>query len=296
MRAMKIIRSEVLGFCAGVRLAVDKAEKALAETKNTAENPVYTFGPLIHNKIALDALEKKGLSILTEENIENAKSGTVIIRAHGVAPEIEEKLKESGFSIINATCPRVIVSQKKSADFAKKGYSVILAGDKNHGEVIGIKGWAEKAIREGGEGKFFLVENCSDVEKLVNDGFSGKTVFLSQTTFSPSEFDKMAEILKSKISDLEVIKSICPATRERQTSLEKLCSQVDGIIVIGGKNSANSMRLFVTAEKLCKNACFIEKADEIPEIFFTFETVGITAGASTPDFIIEEVEQKLLDN
>lgn len=294
MSAMKIIRSEVLGFCAGVRLAVDKAEKALAETKNTAENPVYTFGPLIHNKIALDALEKKGLSILTEENIENAKSGTVIIRAHGVAPEIEEKLKENGFSIINATCPRVIVSQKKSADFAKKGYSVILAGDKNHGEVIGIKGWAEKAIREGGEGKFFLVENCSDVGNLVNDGFSGKTVFLSQTTFSPSEFDKMAEILKSKISDLEVIKSICPATRERQASLEKLCSQVDGIIVIGGKNSANSMRLFVTAEKLCKNACFIEKADEIPEIFFTFETVGITAGASTPDFIIEEVEKKLL--
>lgn len=292
---MKIIRSEVLGFCAGVRLAVDKAENALAMTKEIADNPVYTFGPLIHNKIALDSLEKKGLSILTEENMGNAKCGTVIIRAHGVAPEIEEKLKCHGFNIINATCPRVIVSQKKTAEFAKKGYTVILAGDKNHGEVIGIKGWAEKAIREGGEGKFHLVENCDDVENLLKSEFSGKTVFLSQTTFSPVEFDRMTEILKSKISDLEVIKSICPATRERQDSLEKLCSQVDGIVVIGGKNSANSMRLFVTAEKLCKNACFIEKADEIPEVFFSLETVGITAGASTPDFIIEEIEQKLLE-
>lgn len=314
---MEIIRAEVLGFCSGVRLAVEKAEAALSEVSLQKgfpagiSEPVYTFGPLIHNKIALDDLAKKGLSVITVGTLEKKPRGTVVIRAHGVAPSIEEKIKDSGFKVVNATCPRVIASQKKAADFAKKGYFVILAGDKNHGETIGIKGWAELY------GRCVIVENCSDAENLdardttkdanaktevaAKDNstlFENPAVFLSQTTFSSSEFKKMAEILKKKFKNLEILETICPATKERQTALENLCKKVDGVIVIGGKNSANSNRLFSTAKSyLSKSAFFIESPDEIenlPSDFFRLEKIGITAGASTPDFLIEETEKTLL--
>ncbi len=282
-----------MGFCAGVRRAVQCADKALYENKG---GNVYTFGPLIHNPLALKKFQERGLSVLDESGIFRLKKGdTVVIRAHGVQPEIFEKLEKSGASVINGTCPLVQVNQKKVADYAARGYQILFAGDKDHGEVVGIEGAGRKASLEADVNFCFkLVKNQNELLSVLPSLEKSKpVVFLSQTTFSIKVFEELSILLKEHFNNAEIIKTICPATHERQDSLIELCGKVDGVIVIGGKNSANTSRLFTTAEKLCKFAAHIEKADEIPEVFFTLKTIGITAGASTPDDVIDEVESSL---
>ncbi len=288
---MKTVRSEILGFCAGVRRAVKCAEQAIDENDG---GQVYTFGPLIHNPVALRKFEEKNLRILSEEKISDAKKcDTVVIRAHGVPPEIYEKLEKTGAKIVNATCPLVQASQKRASEYAGKGYTIVFAGDKNHGEVIGIEGAARKAASDDSF-KFLLVKTVAEaMEECSVIGKDEKIVLMSQTTFSITEFAKIEKSLSEMFPNLQVVNSICPATHERQTALEKLCAKVDGVLVIGGRTSANTNRLFVTAQKLCKKAALIENKDEIPDDFFALGTVGITAGASTPDDVIEEVERLL---
>ena len=290
---MTIKRAKVLGYCMGVRRAVNSAEKALAE--NNAGR-VFTLGPLIHNPIALKALSERGLHVLSIDNIESLqKADTVIIRAHGVPPFLERKLREKGCSVINATCPRVVISQKRAAEYVEQGFTVVLAGDKNHGEVTGIAGYAEEASG-GKEGFFYLVESKEDTIKLIDSGAleQKKVILLSQTTFSPKEFEAIsAELKAAPVSSIEIFNTICPATKERQEALTELAKEVDGIVVIGGKESANTKRLFLSAQKLSNNVAFIESADELPERFLGLDTVGITAGASTPDSVIYEVEERL---
>ena len=289
---MKIIRAKVLGYCMGVRRAVTSAESALEKKASR----VFTLGPLIHNPVALNALSSRGLEILDADKIDSLKSGdTVIIRAHGVPPALERKLRKTGCSVVNATCPRVLISQKRAAEYVTQGFTVVLAGDKNHGEVTGIAGYAEEASN-GKTGFFHLVENKSDSEKLVESGVLSqkKVVLLSQTTFSPKEFEAISQVLKNApLSSLEVFNTICPATKERQEALLELAKEVEGIVVIGGKESANTKRLFLSAQKLCPNVAYIESASELPTSFASLSSVGITAGASTPDSVIEEVEARL---
>lgn len=299
---MEIIRAKILGFCAGVRRAVLAAEKALEENKG---GQVYTLGPLIHNPVALNKLAQRNLKILLETKIPLLNSSdTVIIRAHGVPPETENEIREKGVNVVNATCPLVTKSQKTAAEYAKKGFVIFFAGDKNHGEVIGIEGYARKAALEAEkEFNFILIK---DVDELKNEIFSlsekkllssdSKIVLLSQTTFSIKTFDSLQKELKSSLPQAEIVSSICPATHERQNALKDLCSLVDGVVVIGGKNSANTNRLFATAEKLCGKAVLIETPEEIPADFFELEKVGITAGASTPDDTIDAVEKRLLNS
>lgn len=295
---MKVVRAKILGFCAGVRRAVVAAEKALDENKGQ----VYTLGPLIHNPVALNKLAERNLKILVESKIPLLNSqDTVIIRAHGVPPETEEAIREKGVNVVNATCPLVTKSQKTAAEYASKGYVIFFAGDKNHGEVIGIEGYAREGAKATGKPLHFLL--IKDVEELKHSirelssqkilSSDSKIVLLSQTTFSIKMFDNLQAELKSSFPNAEVISSICPATHERQDSLVELCEKVDGIIVIGGKNSANTNRLFATAQKLCKKAVLIETPEEIPSEFFELEIVGITAGASTPDDTIDAVEARL---
>lgn len=295
---MKVVRAKILGFCAGVRRAVVAAEKALDENKGQ----VYTLGPLIHNPVALNKLAERNLKILVESKIPLLNSqDTVIIRAHGVPPETEEAIREKGVNVVNATCPLVTKSQKTAAEYASKGYVIFFAGDKNHGEVIGIEGYAREGAKNAGKPLHFLL--VKDVEELKHSirelssqkilSSDSKIVLLSQTTFSIKMFDNLQAELKSSFPNAEVISSICPATHERQDSLVELCEKVDGIIVIGGKNSANTNRLFATAQKLCKKAVLIETPEEIPSEFFELEKVGITAGASTPDDTIDAVEARL---
>jgi len=282
---MKIIRASVLGFCFGVRRAVELAEKALSENKDKS---VYSLGPLIHNENALQALSDKGLIAVDEERADEIPpESVVIIRAHGVAPSVTDVLESKKCKIIDATCPRVKASQKMVERYSNDADYVVLTGDKNHGEVIGIAGYAGK--------NFSLIQDYKEAEGFVLDDSDSKNIILlSQTTYSPKEFLRIEQLFKKRYKNLAVMNTICPATNERQTALLELCKNVDGVLVVGGKNSANTKRLYQTAAANCKYAEHIQTAAEIPELFLKLKKIGITAGASTPDSIIESVENALL--
>ena len=282
---MEIVRASVLGFCFGVRRAVELAEKALSENK---DKTVYSLGPLIHNENALRALSEKGLLTVDEDRVgEIPPESVVIIRAHGVAPSVTDALEAKNCKIIDATCPRVKASQKMVERYSSENDYVVLTGDRNHGEVIGIAGYA-------GE-NFSQIQDYTEAESFnIPDSDSKNVILLSQTTYSPKEFEKIESLFKSKFRNLAVMNTICPATNERQQALLELCSQVEGVLVIGGKTSANTKRLYQTAAANCSHAAHIQSATDIPEEFFKLERVGITAGASTPDEIIEEVERAFL--
>ena len=281
---MEIVRASVLGFCFGVRRAVDLAEKALAENK---DKTVYSLGPLIHNENALRALSDKGLITVDEQQVgEIPSESVVIIRAHGVAPSVTDALEAKKCTIIDATCPRVKASQKMVERYSNQNDYVVLTGDRNHGEVIGIAGYA-------GE-NFSQIQDYTEAESFdIKDSENKNVILLSQTTYSPKEFEKIESLFRSKFKNLAVMNTICPATSERQEALLELCKKVDGVIVIGGKNSANTKRLYQTAAANCKQAIHVQTAAEIPSDFYKLNTIGITAGASTPDSIIDEVERLL---
>lgn len=278
---MEIIRAEILGFCFGVRRAVEIANKALDENK---EKKVYSLGPLIHNEAALKNLEEKGLLIAEEDKIDEIEnSSIVIIRAHGIAPSVIAKLTEKTCQILDATCPRVKNSQRMVEKYTQQKDFIIFSGDKNHGEVKGIEGYADK--------NFVLLQNSFETEFFVKVAPKNKSVLLlSQTTFSTDEFEKISTLLKNKYPDIQIENTICPATKERQDALRKLCENVEGILVIGGRNSANTQRLYQIATENCNLAAHIQSENDIPKEFFTLDSVGITAGASTPDEIIDRVE------
>ena len=280
---MKIIRAKVLGFCFGVRRAVELAEDALARGEGT----VYSLGPLIHNEAALADLQARGLCTVEEGQINTIPDGsTVIIRAHGVSPHVINTLELKGCHIIDATCPRVKASQKMVERYTSGSDYVILTGDKNHGEMIGIAGFAGP--------NFIQIQNEEEARALdIPDSDKINVILMSQTTYSIKEFQKIQEILKAKFRNITVMNTICPATSERQEALQELCSQVEGVLVIGGKNSANTRRLYQTASENCKLAAHIQSASDIPPEFFKLQTIGITAGASTPDSIILDVETHL---
>ncbi len=280
---MKIIKANVLGYCMGVKKACEAVETALETNK-----PVYTLGPLIHNNSALKDFESRGVRILDTVNLQPAtEEAIVIIRAHGVPPAVKQDLQKMGYTIIDSTCPRVISSQKRAAEYSEKGYQVIIAGDKNHGEVEGIAGCVTSADA-------LIVENANDARTICVE--RKKVILLAQTTITDTEYAQISAVLKDKIPNIKVFNTICSATATRQQALKELCTKVEGVLIIGGKNSANTARLYKTACENCNRAALIEDANEIPEDFFTLSTVGLSAGASTPDFVIAKVEQILYNN
>ena len=288
-RHRQVKRAKVLGYCMGVRRAVEAVYRALAKYP---DKTVYTYGPLIHNPVTIRFLEAKGVRIVNPD--EELKSqiipdSPIIIRAHGIAPQKRQELIGCGAIIIDATCPRVIASQLRAAQYSQKGYTVILAGDKNHGELIGIKGYALSVPNS----QCITVQTAAEAEKLQYDG--APTVLIAQTTIKREEYRAIAEILNSKIPDLTILETICPATDERQEALLKLVEEVDAILVIGGGNSANTRRLLQTAIDSDKPAWLAESADDIPQDVYQYGTIGLAAGASTPDSSIDAIEKQLLD-
>ena len=272
---MEVIFAESMGYCMGVKKAMQMTYNVIEKEK---EKRIFTFGPLIHNRSVLEDLASRGVNIL--EDPEKAE-GVVIIRAHGVSPEIKKKLEEKADIVIDATCPRVLASQKKVKEASKKGIHIIIAGDRNHGEVKGLAGYAES---------YDIIENALQAEKL---DLKTPAMLISQTTFSENEYNLICSALKRNYPDIEIAGSICPATEKRQKALADMALNVDAVIVIGGKTSANTKRLYQSAVKLGKKAWHIENSDEIPDEIRNFNKVGITAGASTPDWIIKEVADKL---
>ncbi len=275
---MNVIKASVLGFCFGVKRAVEAAEEACKQEENVNKK-IFTLGPLIHNPIVLDDLEKKGVHVLSADRInEVPKDSLVIIRAHGTTPEIINSLKQKEIRILDATCPRVHASQLLANNWSSKGYSVIIAGDKNHGEVTGISGYADNNV--------IVLQSAEEAREIT---VPQNAILLAQTTFSPKEFDAIQKILLEKNSTLQVFNTICNATMQRQNALREVALKADAIIVIGGKSSANTRRLYETALSYCSNSYLIENASQIPQNIFSFNNVAITAGASTPDSVIEEV-------
>jgi 4-hydroxy-3-methylbut-2-enyl diphosphate reductase len=274
---MRVIVAKSMGFCMGVRKAVNTVYNVIEKEKN---HKIFTFGPIIHNPLVLEDLLKKGVKII--DNPDDAKDGVVIIRAHGVQPDIKKKLMIKAGILIDATCPRVLNSQKKVFEASEKGMHIIIAGDRNHGEVKGIAGYAKYAD---------IIETKEDAEKLK---VTIPALLISQTTFSKIDYDEICSILKTRYPDIDIAQSICPATGKRQRSLIDIANKADAIIVIGGKNSANSVRLYQTAVNLGKKAWHIEDISEIPSNIKIYNIVGVTAGASTPDWVIKDIIDKLI--
>ena len=269
----KVIRSEVMGFCMGVKAAMQKVNDQVE--LDTSTN-LYTYGPLIHNPQVIDRLKSQGVSSI--ESPAGDKVGTIIIRAHGIHPEKRKDFVDAGYNIVEGTCPRVLRSQKTVSKYSREGWFIVIVGDKGHGEVKAIVGCADK---------YKVILSESEAEEL---SFPEKTLVIAQTTLSKGEYDSICEILKRRNPEIKIIKSICPATSQRQNSLKKLTEQVDAVIVIGGKNSANTRRLHLSALKSGIPSWHVEDASDLPEEIYSFETVGLSAGASTPDWMIDRIE------
>ena len=301
---MKVIRAGTLGFCMGVRRAVEMAlavsDKVSATTSDKAS--VYTLGPLIHNPRVLEMLEKRGIVCLNEGEVPNDFSHdkphekpALLIRAHGVSPLVEVELTRLGVDIIDATCPHVKVSQQMTRSFAERGYRVFLAGEENHAEIAGLRGYAQTGIAHNRP--CLLAANPKEAEaaalELFRQAPEAKTALIGQTTISPEEYRAIGEKIRQYFPSLEIVNSICGATRERQDALRELCGKVDTVIIAGGRESANTRRLLSLALELGKPAWLVEAPEDIPPEVAAYKTVGLSAGASTPDELISEIENVL---
>lgn len=272
---MKIVVAKTAGFCMGVRRAVDLA----IDTSRKKEGTIFTLGPLIHNQQTIDMLKERRVVPLTGDG--PSQKSTILVRAHGIPPETEKRYRAQEHEIIDGTCPKVKTVHKVIEKYRNAGYSIIIAGDKDHAEVVGLQGYAGKSG--------FLVQSVQDLETLPA---LEKICLVSQTTFDKSAFDQIAEKVKAKFAGCEVVikKTICAATDQRQSETQELAAKVDAMIVVGGKNSANTLRLANISRQYGKPVQLIEMEKEIdfPAIA-NCGTVGVTAGASTPNWMIKRV-------
>ncbi len=270
---MKIVVAKTAGFCMGVRRAVDMI---LDASNNTNKEPLYTYGPLIHNPQVLEMLEEKNISKL--DKIPEKGTGTVLIRAHGIPPEDEKAIEDAGFTIINATCPRVVKVQVIIHTYAKKGYSTIIIGDEKHPEVIGLLGYAEN--------RGHIITNMDQFKKLPK---FEKAVIVAQTTQDTQFYDQIKKWCKTKSPNYKIFDTICGSTQKRQREIRKLASFHDAVIVIGGKQSGNTKRLTHVASKTGKPAIQIEDISQIDyDKLSSAKSIAITAGASTPNWVIDD--------
>ncbi len=280
---MEIILAKTAGFCFGVKRAVDMVYDN-ANNKN-----VYTYGPIIHNEQVVMDLEKKGVKMLSDRDaIKNAPKGTVIIRAHGILQEDYDFIRACGHEIVDATCPFVLKIHKIVKEAAADNKYVVIVGDENHPEVQGIRSCAGD--------KNIVIDSVEDAKmflKTYNNSENG-LVIVSQTTFNYNKFQDIVEIFRKKVyHKSNVLNTICNATEERQKEAAEIASIVDAMIVVGGRNSSNTQKLFEICSKICKNTFFIETANDMDfSLLDGMNKVGITAGASTPNIIIEEVQTK----
>ena len=262
-------------------MGVRRAVEMVLDAPNKHENPICTFGPLIHNPQVLDLLREKDISTL--EHIPEYGTGTVLIRAHGVPPQTKKNLKKAGYKIIDATCPRVIKVQTIIRKHAQKGFASIIIGDKDHPEVIGLLGYAE--------GKGFVVDNLDDLDSLPS---FEKAIIVAQTTQNTLFFEEIKKWANNKYSHYKIFETICDSTAKRQAEVQNLADLADAVIVVGGQNSGNTKRLAEISKKTGKPTYHIENESEIDvDALSEAKCVGITAGASTPNWVIKKIYRTL---
>lgn len=278
-RNMEITVAKTAGFCFGVKRAVEKVYDQIA----TGKKPIYTYGPIIHNEEVVRDLEEKGVQVInSKEELEALKEGVVVIRSHGVGREIYELLERQGLELVDATCPFVKKIHKIVREQCEAGRRVIIVGNEHHPEVEGIKGWGNEYT--------LAVESLEEFENLALRP-DEKLCIVAQTTFNYNKFQELVEIFLKKGYDISVVNTICNATEERQTEAKDIAAKVDAMIVIGGKHSSNTRKLYEICCKECAHTCLIQTLDDLHlELPKAVRLVGITAGASTPNKLIEEVQ------
>lgn len=275
---MEITVAKSAGFCFGVQRAVDSVYKELEENSGK----IYTFGPIIHNEQVVEDLNKRGIEVIdTVEQLKKIKEGTVVIRSHGVAKEIYDILEQQKLKMVDATCPFVKKIHNIVLDESNSGKTIIIIGNDNHPEVEGIKGWVN--------GEVIVINKEEQIEKLSLPEQT-KACIVSQTTFNHNKFKYLVEIIRKKGYDITVVNTICNATHVRQVEAQKISSKVDGMIVIGGKNSSNTQKLYDICRNECENTFYVQTVKDLNlHELKSLKSIGITAGASTPKNIIEEV-------
>ena len=275
---MKVLLADEYGFCFGVERAVEMVEDALSEG-----DTVRTLGPLIHNEQEMQRLGEHGVSTISEP-VQIKRGETAVIRAHGVTPEVQKELEEKASKVVDATCPFVTRVQKLAARAAEQDRHVIVVGNPDHPEMIGVKGYAPDHA--------FVIQDETEVAGLPR---LRKPLVVSQTTIKAKTFFDTAEAIKTKTDDeVQVVNTICSATRDRQDAARALAGEVDAFYIIGGRHSSNSRKLLAVCQEQCPKSFLIETEEEInAQDLIGAETVGVTAGASTPNRLIEKVIKHL---
>ena len=275
---MEVILAKTAGFCFGVKRAVDTVYEQIETGKK-----IYTYGPIIHNEEVVKDLEAKGVTVIeTLDELKNCEAGTVIIRSHGVSKAEYNFIKEHNFEIVDATCPFVkkihnIVEQESEA-----GKHIVIIGSKEHPEVQGIMGWSKTDAT--------VIENVQETVEFEPKQ-DEKLCIVSQTTINYKKFQELVEIFEKKGYDVNVVNTICNATEVRQTQARQIAKEVDVMIVIGGKHSSNTRKLYEICKKECEQTYFIQTLNDLDfQSSSNIQKVGITAGASTPNNLIEEVQ------
>lgn len=281
---MKVMLADKAGFCFGVKRAVDEALNTKVKYK---DKKIYTLGPLIHNSDVVNRLKKMGIYPIDLDDIDSLDDNIVIIiRSHGVPKSIVDTLQKRNIIIVNSTCPYVLNIQQKVQKYSKLGYSIIIIGDKNHPEVIGLNGWCENTA--------IISKDGSDLKNLPC-----KLCIVSQTTEKQINFQKVLGVVVKNCKEFIAFNTICSATESRQKSADLMARKVDAMIVLGGKNSSNTTKLYEICKTHCNNTIHVENSGEIPDNIIhsnKIKTIGVTAGASTPDWIIKEAILKMSDD
>ena len=275
---MKVTLAKSAGFCFGVKRAVEMVYKE-AETGKK----VYTLGPIIHNEQVVQDLEQKGVRVIdTPEELSEAEDATVIIRSHGISADVYHQLEDKKVRIVDATCPFVSKIHRIVEKKYQEGSCIVIVGNANHPEVEGINGWCNGAAT--------VIGSVSEAENYSQEP-ARKLCVVAQTTFNYKKFKDIVDIFSKKSYDIDVMNTICNATEERQTEAAAIAGDSDAMIVIGGKHRSNTQKPYEICKNVCPDTHFIQTLDDLDlKQFQSFRSVGITAGASTPNTIIKEVQ------
>ena len=284
---MNVELAKTAGFCFGVKRAVDTVYQQIEQYRG---KKIFTYGPIIHNEEVIKDLRSHGVEVLNdEEELKTADADVVVIRSHGVAKYIYDILEECGITCVDATCPFVKKIHKIVAEKSAEGSYIVIVGNGEHPEVQGIRGWAGEQVT--------VVQTQEDAERFELPDKDQKVCIVAQTTFNYNKFKELVEIISKKRYDIVVLNTICNATKERQTEARQIAARVDAMVVIGDKRSSNTQKLFEICKEECLNTYYIQTLDDLDiNQLRSVESVGITAGASTPNKIIEEVQNNVRIN
>ena len=284
---MSVELAKTAGFCFGVKRAVDTVYQQIEQYRG---EKIFTYGPIIHNEEVINDLRSHGVEVLNdEEELKTADADVVVIRSHGVAKYIYDIMEERGITCVDATCPFVKKIHKIVAEKSAEGSYIVIVGNGEHPEVQGIRGWAGEQVT--------VVQTPEDAERFELPDKDQKVCIVAQTTFNYNKFKELVEIISKKRYDIVVLNTICNATKERQTEARQIAARVDAMVVIGDKRSSNTQKLFEICKEECLNTYYIQTLDDLDiNQLRSVESVGITAGASTPNKIIEEVQNNVRIN